>query len=1212
MDCAGGNGTLRSRLPLLLVSSSVAALLIGGGVPPAVAAPCNNVQSLPFDNGGGSTITNVCVHNGNFSGNLTNEGTISPNGVAIQNATITGSIQSTGSIGGGIAIDNLSSFSNASSTVQSAGNFSGGITNAGTLTVSAFNAAGISIQGGSTFSGGITNTGNISGGQEGIRVGFVTSSANILSVETFTGSISNSGTISAGFAGIAVAGASFVGAISNGGHITATGDGIYVATVPVFGSVGVGGITNSSTISAGSNGIIAVGFETFRGGITNAGTITAGNAGISAISVTTFIGDIVNSVAITANVIGINVQNMSAFSGGVTNSGSISAPTGIGIFASTINGAIVDTGTITAANFGIVVDNASQITTSATVIKVTGSTFAGGISNAGTIAGGNGGVLVSGVVTFGGGISNNGAINSTAGPGIRVDSVSTFSGNISNTGTIVGRTGIVIGNVGFTAGSAIINSGNITGTGGIAIDASGASTAITIDQTGGVISGAIKLSANADVLNISGGAINGNIVGSGANDTVNFALGSGTFTYANSFTGINQVNFNSGTVVLMGADTATNVAINGGTVVVGNSNAFGTAAVAMAAGTTLSFLDTGNFTLANNFKITGDPFFTPPAGTIQTLSGVIANGTAPGTLEMNGAGTLVLSATNTYSGPTNIDSGTLDVTGSIASSSLTNVNDGGALTGTGTVGKTQINSGGTLAPGNGTPGTALKIAGKLAFQSGAIYLVQVNPTTASFANVTGTASLAGTVQANFASGSYATKQYTILQSGGLGGTSFSGLSTTDLPASFTASVSYNADDAFLNLTAVMGHTLSTGGLNGNQQNVATSLNNFFNSGGKLPPGFLALFGLTGGALSTALSQLDGEAATDSERGAFQMMNQFFRLLLDPFVDGRSGSGWPGGGGGGGGASGFAPEQEASLPPDIALAYAGVLKAPAKAMAFDQRWSAWGAGFGGSSSINGDPAVGSSNVTATDYGFTAGMDYHYSPDTVAGFALAGGGTNWNLAQGLGSGRSDAFQAGVYGATRFGPAYLAAAFAFTNHWMTTDRFAFAGDQLTARFNAQSYGGRLEAGYRYAVLSSFGVTPYAALQAQSFHTPSYSETDLTAGGFGLSYNAMNATDTRSELGARFDDPTMLGAMPLLLRGRLAWAHDWVSNPALTPVFETLPGASFIVNGAPAPKNSALASAGALLHLTPALSFDAKFDGEFATGAQTYAGTGTLRYTW
>ena len=108
------------------------------------------------------------------------------------------------------------------------------------------------------------------------------------------------------------------------------------------------------------------------------------------------------------------------------------------------------------------------------------------------------------------------------------------------------------------------------------------------------------------------------------------------------------------------------------------------------------------------------------------------------------------------------------------------------------------------------------------------------------------------------------------------------------------------------------------------------------------------------------------------------------------------------------------------------------------------------------------------------------------------------------------------------------------------------------------------------------------------------------------------MNATDTRSELGTRFDDLTMLNAMPLILRARIAWAHDWVSNPALGAVFQTLPGASFIVNGAAAPKNSALASTGAELHMTANWSLAAKFDGEFASRSQTYAGTGTLRYTW
>ena len=47
----------------------------------------------------------------------------------------------------------------------------------------------------------------------------------------------------------------------------------------------------------------------------------------------------------------------------------------------------------------------------------------------------------------------------------------------------------------------------------------------------------------------------------------------------------------------------------------------------------------------------------------------------------------------------------------------------------------------------------------------------LNPATASFANVTGTATLSGaTVNAFFANGSYISKQYTILTAGGISGT----------------------------------------------------------------------------------------------------------------------------------------------------------------------------------------------------------------------------------------------------------------------------------------------------------------------------------------------------------------------------------------------------------------------------------------------------------
>jgi outer membrane autotransporter protein len=404
--------------------------------------------------------------------------------------------------------------------------------------------------------------------------------------------------------------------------------------------------------------------------------------------------------------------------------------------------------------------------------------------------------------------------------------------------------------------------------------------------------------------------------------------------------------------------------------------------------------------------------------------------------------------------------------------------------------------------------------------------------------------------------------------------------------------------------------LPNGGLSQNQFNVATTLNSFFNNGGALPSSFLNVFGLTGSNLTNALTLLSGEPATGAQQGAFKLMDQFLGLMLDPFVDGRSGVG-----GAGGPALGFAPEREA-LPEDVALAYSKVMKTPvykAAPVAFEQRWSVWGASYGGYNKTSGDPAVvGSHDLIARIFGYAAGVDYHFTRDTVAGFALAGGGTNWSLAQGLGSGRSDAFQAGAYAATRSGPAYLAASLAFANHWMSTDRFAAFGDHLTADFKAQSFGGRVETGYRFGV-PVVGVTPYAAVQAQSFRTPGYSEVDATSGGFGLAYNSRTGTDTRSELGSRFDHVAAFNRDAVLtLRGRLAWAHDWVSNPSLAAAFQGLPGTSFIVNGATPAKDSALASAGAELRLVNGVTLSGKFDGEFARGSQTYAGTGTIRYTW
>jgi len=321
---------------------------------------------------------------------------------------------------------------------------------------------------------------------------------------------------------------------------------------------------------------------------------------------------------------------------------------------------------------------------------------------------------------------------------------------------------------------------------------------------------------------------------------------------------------------------AGNSAFSGGNVTAGTGGAG--AANGSAAGTDL-FLMSGTTTI-----------FNLGAGHQLTFNGSIADdsaasfsgGTGSGAALAVTSGTVTLNGTNTYSGGTTVTGATLVVNGVLGDPVI---GAGGVLTGTGSVADTSVLAGGTFAPGNGTPGSSMTIAGNLAFQSGAVYLVQVSTTAASFATVTGTATLGGTVQAMLASGSYVTKQYDILHSAGLGGTSFTGV-TTNLPG-VAASLSYSATDVFLNLNSTIG---AGGGVGSGQQGVATAINNFFNSGGALPAAFQSLFFLSGANLSNALTQLSGELGTSSQQTTFNAMGEFMGLLTDPFMGRGNGFG----------------------------------------------------------------------------------------------------------------------------------------------------------------------------------------------------------------------------------------------------------------------------------------------------------------------------------
>jgi autotransporter-associated beta strand protein/T5SS/PEP-CTERM-associated repeat protein len=1046
------------------------------------------------------------------------------------------------------------------------------ISNGGTVTSTTFTTIGDSING--TSSVLVTGSGSVLNAFNSLQIGDTSCGCGLVGTLTIAdGGVVNSpgatsigagSTLNLGIGGLA--GAIVTPAIANDGQIIAT----FTDTSTLGANVSGAG----SLSKAGAGTLILTGNSSYTGATTiNAGTLQLGNGGAS--------GSIAGNVT-DNGVFAINRSDTFTFGGVISGSGAFAQ---LGIGTTILTG-------VNSYNGGTAI--------------AAGTLAVGADNNLGAAAGG---IVFAGMGTL------QFLSSFTTGRAVTLNATGSFDTQ-GNADTLAG---------------AISGAGGLSkiGTGTLTLTGASSYTGATSVNAGTLQAGATNTFAPLSAFTVaSGGTLNlasfnqsiGSLAGAGS-----VALGAATLTTGNdntstTFSGTisgsgSLIKVGTGTLTLAGANAYTGgTTLAGGTLSLANNQALGSGVLT----TTGSVVDyASGVSIANAIVINSNSTQLQVLSGSATQAGAISELNGPRPLEKIGAGTLVLSGVNTYSGPTTVSGGALIVTGSIANSPVT-VGNGAVLTGIGTVGAATVLSGGTFAPGpTGTPG-AMSINGNLAFQSGAVYLVQVNPSTASSANVTagGTATLAGTVAAAFASGSYVTRNYTILSAaGGLNGTTFNTLTTSNLPAGFTASLGYTANAVLLNLTATLGQpsgpsgpgALGIGGLSINQTNVANALNNFFNSGGALPPAFVNIFGLTGGNLANALTLLSGEAATGSQQVAFQLGNQFLGIMLDPFVDGRGGLA-----GAGGPALGFAPERE-EVSDDIALAYAKILKAPPKPVNFDQRWSVWGAGYGGSNRTTGDPAVvGSHDLAARAAGGAAGLDYRLAPGTVVGFALAGAGTNWDLAQGLGGGKSDAFQAGIYGATQWGASYLAAALAFTDHWMSTDRFAFAGDHLTASFNAQSFGGRVEGGYRVATFYG-GLTPYAAIQAQSFHTPGYSENDLTAGGFALGYNSRNATDTRSELGARFDRLLLLTPeAALTMRARLAWAHDWISDPTLAALFQTLPGAGFVVNGATPAKNSALTSAGAELRLANGVALIGKFDGEFASHSSTYAGTGTVRYTW
>ncbi|MDF3812806.1 MULTISPECIES: autotransporter-associated beta strand repeat-containing protein [Rhodopseudomonas] len=953
--------------------------------------------------------------------------------------------------------------------------------------------------------------------------------------------------------------------LAGAGTLNLTGDAFSTVAqsfINVDAGVGVS-IANALTSTGGTFGLVKIGTGslTLSGANTYTGLTTVSNGTLAIAAGGSITSDVSN--AATFNNAG-TVTGTFANAGTASNSGVITGATTQSAGSLSNTGALRGTLGLTGGSF----------------TNATGGSVVGATTNAGGTVTNNGGTLAA-VTNSSGTFANNsgtaGAVinSATATNAGTVASLTNNSGTFANTGTITGATTV--------SGGAFTTSGTLGG---------GLTNSATVTANGGAVNGAIA--NNAGAFNVGGTVTSNNrfanasgatlaVTGTGSYTLQGLLTNAGLLTIANG----GQLNAtaggltNTGTVTVAQGGTLRDDLNNAGTV---TNNGNYIANVAFTSGSianTASGTWTGNV-LSNSGSLSNSGTWT---GSIVT-SGTFTNA-AGGTV----SGLVTNSGTTTNAGTFN---------GGLANTAGTTINNGvingpvtlsgGSLTGSGRTGNL-IASSGAFAPGNGTPGSSMTVNGNLALASAVQYVVQVNPATASFTSVTGTAALGGAaVTAHFARGSYVTQQYTIVAAAGGRTGTFGALTTTNLPANFNANVSYDANRAFLDLT--LDYT-RVGGLNRNQQNVANTLTGYFNRTGGIPMAF-------GSLSASGLSQVSGELGTGTQQTTFDAMGLFMGLMTDPSSAGRSTAPQR--------AIGYADESRRA-PRD---AFAAMSRKAPEALQFEQRWNVWSAGFGGSQTTDGNAATGSGTASSRIYGGAAGADYRISPNTTAGFALAGGGTNFSVANG-GSGRSDLFQAGGFVRHSVGATYLTAALAYGWQDVTTER-SVGVDRLGARFTSNALSGRVETGSRFDApwIDGAGLTPYAAAQFTTVYLPSYGETAGTASTFGLNYAARDVTASRSELGLRSD--RSFGALDgvMTLRGRAAWAHNFNPDRSVNATFQTLPGAGFVVNGAAQAREAALVTASAEMAWRNGWTVAGTFEGEFSKVTSSYAGKGVVRYGW
>ncbi|ANW02001.1 hypothetical protein LMTR13_19330 [Bradyrhizobium icense] len=1089
----------------------------------------------------------------------------------------------------------------AGSTWTNSGNLFVGRAGTGTLTIanggtvsntdgylghSVFSHGTMTVTGnGSTW----INSGNLFVGRAGTGTLTIADGATVSSVNSYVGALgSASGTIT-----VTGAGSTW----TNSGNLFVGDDGTGTLAI-------ANGATVSNTDGYLGRSAVSLGTATVTGAgsaWTNSGNLVIGDAGTGMLTIADG-GRVSGAIGIVGNDTGSHGTGTVTGNGSAwTNSGSLFVGNaGTGALTIVDGGRVSNTlgfvgfgagsqGSMTVTGAGSAWSNSSSLTIGGGGTGVLAIENGGAVSNTSAIVGSANGSQGSVTVTGVGSTWTNSSQLSIGYSGVGLLAVAS-GGRVSSTygilGEFAGAQGtatvagagsawansqdLYVGNAG-TGSLAVLNGGTVSNANGYAGYDTGSQGTVTVTGPGSAWNSSASLTigvSGTGVLAVdNGGSVSSAsaIIGSAIGSQGTVAVTGAGSTWTNS--GDLHLGF-YGTGTLTVAEGAT---VHAGTVhVASQAGSQGTLNIGAAAGSPAAVAGTLD---------AASLVFGAGIGTINfnhTSANYVFGSTMTGNGSLNVlSGTTILTAANSYTGPTTVNGATLIVHGSIASSPLT-VDGDGLVGGTGFLGATTIGAG-TLSPGNSI-GT-ITVQGNLVLSAASTYLVEIAPTNADRTDVTGAAQLAGALRVVAAPGTYAPgTTYTILTAtGGIAGT-FDSVTSNLTSSTFMApTVSYDADRVFFTLARTA--SFASAGWTRNQIATGTGVDSL----GFGNPIFNTVLYGTAAQARQAFDALSGElhASTagvlvDESRDLRDaVLGRLRQASFDSAAGGRA--------------------SRAARP----AALAGTVPET-----HSSRLTFWAQGIGARGRIDGDGNA--ATVGRRHAGAVAGLDGAVD-DWRFGFAAGYSDSAVGVDARASSASVDSSHAAFYGAGSAGAWSVRAGMAYSYHQIDTTRtIAFPG--FVDRASAAYHGGTTqvfgEIGYGFG-LGPVALEPFAGAAWVQARTSGFTE----KGGVAALTGARDREEAGfATLGARLATSVVVGGMTLAPRLSAAWQHVLGDVTPVTTLSFASGGTAFEIAGAPLARDSALLEAGADLYLNAHTTLGILYQGQVARNAEDHAVRGRL----